>query len=334
MMQGAQAQANMYAGVGHSLAQGITDWGKVERERAKMAGAAEGLLSNPFVLQKMKSDPRSAELMTKIGEGKGNLRDLEAFTAKGATLLAEQKRQQDQEAFELNKKATEERIRTDEVQRGYIQGQIDAQKRMQQEAEKRAAAVRGAFAPVRETTSAPEAFMSRGKAPIADATLAQFGSLPTRAPTTAEAFRRYQTSGVPLDEASLGAFKLQSALEQFPVETRLKQSAQANKDAIERQKLLLQEQGLRIKFLSAAEAKGQLANYTRSLEDQVKQGIITKEEALDLLKTATKNAGKMGTQDSVVSYLESLRNQIPRASDGKAPSAAASILDKYGVGRD
>lgn len=149
LAQGMRAQSQ---GIASGIGTGIQNFMKMEEERRKTTGAIQGMLADPYFQQELAKNPTLNAAASKIQSGKANLNDVQQFLGSLTSMQYGRQQQMNEQRLKMEQDTLRMQQENAITNRAYLQGQTDAIRRKQDEAEKLSTAMKDVFGAKRMIT--------------------------------------------------------------------------------------------------------------------------------------------------------------------------------------
>jgi hypothetical protein len=287
LAQGMRAQSQ---GIASGIGAGIQNFMKMEEERRKTTGAIQGMLADPYFQQELAKNPTLSAAASKIQSGKANLNDVQQFLGSLTSMQYGRKQQMDDQRLKMEQETLKMQQENAITNRAYVQGQLDAIKRKEREAQQRSEAMSRIFGMTAEEKELPadtEGYIEG----VMGAEAAGAPVTRRRPLTAAEGMRAFAGTGATIDEETVRTFGMMAGEE-----------AARGREAIEREKLVTRATDAE-RRLQLAEAKMGMSRdpVIAYYQDMVSQNRMPQEQADKLIEERVKalNALKLSTEDKL-----------------------------------
>ena len=287
LAQGMRAQSQ---GIASGISSGIQNFMKMEEERRKTTGAIQGMLADPYFQQELAKNPMLNAAANKIQSGKANLNDVQQFLGSLTSMQYGRQQQMKDQQMQMDRDRLAMEKENAASTRAYQQGQLDAIRRKEREAQQRSEAlsrIYGMTAAENELPSDTQGYIEGVMGPEAAG-----APVTRRRPlTAAEGMRAYAATGAPIDDETARMFGLMAGEE-----------AARGREAGEREKLERRAADAELRARAAEErqktSKDEVIAY---YEKMVELGRMTQDQADRMIEERIKalNALKLSTEDKL-----------------------------------
>lgn len=313
LAQGMRAQSQ---GIASGIGAGIQNFMKMEEERRKTTGAIQGMLADPYFQQELAKNPTLNAAANKIQSGKANLNDVQQFLGSLTSMQYGRQQQMNDQRLKMEQETLRMQQENAITNRAYVQGQLDAIKRKEREAQQRSEAMSRIFG---MTAEEKEEMTPETKAYLEEMGLGDAAPVTRRRPlTAAEGVRAFVGTGATLDEETVRTFGMMAGEE-----------AARGREAVEREKILTRA--------TDAERRAQLAE---ERADMSRDPVIAQVEKMLKNKELTPEQARKMIEDRIQFLNTKSENSIDRLTNvltgGGLPapvSGARSTTQPGGTGR-